>query len=36
MEITIHQGANTLGGNCVEIRSNGVTILIDAGVPVNK
>jgi len=36
MEITIHQGANTLGGNCVEIRSGDTSILIDAGTPVNK
>jgi len=36
MNITIHQGANTLGGNCVEIRYGDTSILIDAGTPVNK
>jgi len=35
MNITIHQGANTLGGNCVEIKSGDNSILIDAGTPVN-
>lgn len=35
MNITIHQGANTLGGNCVEIQSGDHSILIDAGTPVN-
>lgn len=35
MNITIHQGATTLGGNCVEIQSGDHSILIDAGIPVN-
>ncbi len=35
MEIAIHQGANTLGGNCVEIQSSDHSILLDAGIPVN-
>jgi ribonuclease J len=35
MNITVHQGANTLGGNCVEIQSGDSSILIDAGTPVN-
>jgi ribonuclease J len=34
MNIKIHQGANSLGGNCVEIQSIDTSILIDAGIPV--
>lgn len=33
MEITIHQGADTIGGNCVEVRHGRTRLLLDAGVP---
>lgn len=35
MNITIHQGRNTLGGNCVEISNEKSSILIGAGIPVS-
>jgi ribonuclease J len=33
MELTIHQGADTIGGNCVEVRHGRTRLLLDAGVP---
>jgi ribonuclease J len=36
MELIIHQGASTLGGNCVEIKIDSESILLDAGVPVKE
>lgn len=35
MELTIHQGANTIGGNCVEVRHGRTRLLLDAGVPLS-
>lgn len=32
MELTIHQGADTIGGNCVEVRHGRTRLLLDAGV----
>ena len=34
MKLTIHQGASTLGGNCVELQTRHGSILLDAGIPV--
>lgn len=31
--ITIHRGAHTIGGNCVEIKLNQHRILLDLGTP---
>lgn len=33
MDLTIHQGADTIGGNCVEVRHGRTRLLLDAGVP---
>lgn len=36
VDVIIHQGASILGGNCVEIKTNSGSILLDAGVPVKE
>ncbi|HEX6981317.1 MAG TPA: MBL fold metallo-hydrolase [Balneolaceae bacterium] len=36
MKVIIHQGASTIGGNCVEVQTNNGSILIDAGIPVKS
>lgn len=33
MRIRIHRGGNEIGGNCVELRANGTSILLDLGEP---
>lgn len=33
MRIRIHRGAHEIGGNCVEIESQGYSILLDLGLP---
>lgn len=33
MIITIHRGANEIGGTCIQIESEGASIVIDAGLP---
>ncbi len=32
-QITIHRGAHTIGGSCIEVNSNGCRILLDVGMP---
>jgi len=32
-QITIHRGAHTIGGSCVELSSNGCRIILDVGMP---
>jgi len=34
MKLTIHRGANEIGGSCVEIRSSNNRIVIDIGMPI--
>ena len=36
MDITIHGGANEIGGNCIQITSEGKSIFLDAGVPLEE
>lgn len=36
MKITIHRGANTIGGSCVELRCGGSRIILDLGMPLMK
>jgi ribonuclease J len=33
MRLRIHRGADEIGGNCVEIESQGYSILLDLGLP---
>ncbi|WCL48884.1 MBL fold metallo-hydrolase [Leptospira sp. GIMC2001] len=33
MKIRIHRGANEIGGNCIEVESNGERIILDIGLP---
>lgn len=33
MNLTIHRGANEIGGTCIQIESGGARIVIDAGLP---
>lgn len=35
MRVCIHRGSNQIGGNCVEIESNGRRIVIDLGLPLD-
>lgn len=35
MQIRIHRGANEIGGSCVELQACGVSILLDAGMPLS-
>ena len=36
MKITIHRGAEQIGGNCIELESGGTRILLDYGAPLPK
>ncbi len=36
MQITIHQGAGTIGGNCVEVIAGNTRLLLDAGIPLEE
>ncbi|MGM0609300.1 MAG: MBL fold metallo-hydrolase [Candidatus Muiribacteriota bacterium] len=33
MKICIHRGTNEIGGNCIELESNGKRIILDLGIP---
>jgi ribonuclease J len=33
MRLRIHRGAHEIGGNCVEIESQGYSIVLDLGLP---
>ena len=35
MFITIHRGAEQVGGNCIELQTENTKILIDAGLPLD-
>ena len=35
MRLTIHRSANEIGGNCIELESNGCRLLLDAGFPLD-
>ncbi len=35
MKVTIHRGANEIGGNCVELECDGQRIVLDVGLPIN-
>ncbi len=36
MKITIHRGANEIGGTCIQISTEQTTILLDLGLPLSK
>ncbi len=36
MDITIHGGANEIGSNCIQITSEGKSIFLNAGVPLEE
>ena len=33
MRLRIHRGAEEIGGNCIELRADGKSILLDLGAP---
>ena len=35
MQIRIHRGASEIGGNCIELESNGYSIILDLGLPLS-
>ncbi|MFA7577812.1 MAG: MBL fold metallo-hydrolase [Candidatus Muiribacteriota bacterium] len=35
MKICIHRGTNEIGGNCIELESQGKRLIIDLGIPLN-
>ena len=36
MKLTIHKGTNEIGGNCVELKTENTTILLDYGTPLKE
>ena len=36
VEITIHRGADEIGGTCIELTADGSTILLDLGLPLSE
>jgi ribonuclease J len=36
LEVRVHRGSNEIGGNCVELRYDNQTILLDVGMPLNN